>query len=116
MQEKSKRLQMPKTWVQNFGSFMRPQGIQDKPFKSWICIKRIIQSYKILVKITQHRSLGEQKAHLASWSDLLWCREAHWPENLTYWWPPGERFGWACPAPPDSRLIHRLVPLIFWTW
>lgn len=83
MQEKSKRLQMPKTWVQNFGSFMRPQGIQDKPFKSWICIKkRIIQSYKILVKITQHRSLGEQKAHLASWSDLLWCREAHWPELL----------------------------------
>lgn len=48
MQEK-KRLQMPKTWVQNFGSFTRSLGSQEMPLKKLLlCLKK-----KIIHKITK---------------------------------------------------------------
>lgn len=108
---------MPKAWVQNSGSFVRPLRPQGMPFRKLWYKKKY--SYKTPLRIhTQHRCLGEHRRHislvgkwfirrpaLVSRSTLSWAGRP-----LTCWGrPQGKRgFGWACLATLDTVTVVSL--------
>lgn len=115
MQEKNKDYKCPRHGSRS-GSFMRPLGSEEMPFKKLLLCKKKKNYIKLQnpIEHTQHISSGERRRHISPLErqsgDLLWCRETiilSAREPFAGWRAPGKE-GLAGPAqPPRNRqLFH----------